>query len=467
MPGHSKNFAALRVLTGLLLGLCCLPSPAALAEPELARGAMVDAGTAPSPKDAAPAAPEAFAAYGQATLVSQSHGSFASPYQGKNSLGPGADVATTTDLTLFLGARLSEGGELWANPEIDQGFGLSNTLGLGGYPSGEAYKVGNNRPYQRLPRLFFRQTFNLGGEAQTLAASANQLSGTRTDDNVILTAGKFSVVDVFDTNAYAHDPRSDFFNWAVVESGAFDYAADAWGFTKGVSAEWTQSWWTLRGGFFDLSTTPNTTVLDPTFAQHEWLAELEKRYQWGEHPGKLKLLVFSNAGKMGGYRDALQAASGSAPDTAAVRRGAQQSGFALNLEQELAADLGAFARASQNGGKYEAFDFTEINQSLSGGVALKGDRWGRDSDTLGAAFAVNGLSSDARSYFAAGGIGILIGDGHLNYGAEKILEGYYAWATPRVEQLTLTLDYQYIANPAYNRDRGPVSIFGLRAHKEF
>jgi high affinity Mn2+ porin len=459
MPENYKNFAVPRVLTGLL---GCLLCAAAGADP-------VEAMPSSQAADMVATAPETWAAYGQATLVSQSHGSFASPYQAANSLYPGSEIATTTDLTLFLGARLPAGGELWANPEIDQGFGLSNTEGMAGFPSGEAYKVGANRPYPRLPRLFYRQTINLGGEAQAVAQSANQLSGTRTDDNIILTVGKFSVVDVFDTNAYAHDPRSDFFNWAVVESGAFDYAADSWGFTKGASAEWTQSRWTLRGGFFTLSQTPNTTILDQTFHQHEWVAELEQRHQWGEHLGKIKLLGFVNQGNFGSYADALQQVAGThnAPDTALVRRYSSRPGIALNLEQEVTSDLGAFARASLNNGTKEADDFTEINRSLSGGVSLKGDRWGRHDDTAGAAFAANGLSSNARAYFAAGGIGILIGDGHLNYATEKILEGYYAYAAPAIEHLTLTLDYQYIVNPAYNQDRGPVSIFGLRAHKEF
>ena len=365
--------------------------------------------------------------------------------------------------------RILEGGELWINPEIDQGFGLSDTLGVAGFPSGEAYKVGANAPYLRLPRLFYRQSFNLRGEQQTIASAVNQLGLTRSADNIILTIGKFSVTDVFDTNAYAHDPRADFFNWSIVDSGAFDYAADAWGFTKGASIEWTQSWWTLRGGFFDLSTTPNSTTLDPTFSQHEWVGELEERHQLWEHPGKVKLLAFVNQGKMGSYTDALQLAqqTSNPPDTALVRRGSSQSGFAINLEQELTSDMGGFARASVNEGNQEAFDFTEINQSLAAGLSLRGDRWGRHDDTFGFAAVANGLSSDARNYFAAGGMGILIGDGHLNYGSEKIMETYYSYSVHAVDHLMLTLDYQYVINPAYNRDRGPVSILGARVHLEF
>ena len=407
--------------------------------------------------------------YGQATFVYQSHSSFNSPYQGQNSLRTDNNNAETTDITLFSGIRAGS-GELWINPEIDQGFGLSNTLGMAGFPSGEAYKVGANTPYLRLPRAFYRKVFNLGGEEQSIQASANQLARTQTADNLIVTIGKFSVVDIFDTNAYAHDPRTDFLNWSVVDAGAFDYAADAWGYTKGMALEWTKSRWTLRGGFFDLSTIPNTTVLDHTFAQHEWVGEIEERHQLFGHDGKLKLLGFVNKGNMGSYADALQLAmqTNSIPDTALVRRGSSNSGFALNLEQEIASDLGAFARASANEGSKEAFEFTEINKSVSAGLSLKGSRWGRNDDTAGLAFVANGLSGAARSYFAAGGMGILIGDGQLpHYGLEKITEAYYSYAVPGLDHLFLTANYQYAINPAYNMDRGPISFFGFRLHKDF
>lgn len=407
--------------------------------------------------------------YGQFTGVFQSHTGFTSPYLGKNSLNPANNNAETTDLTLFAGMRIGN-GEFWLNPEVDQGFGLSNTVGVAGYPSGEAYKVGANAPYLRLPRAFYRQVFNLGGEDQTITAAANQLSRTQSVNNIILTMGKFSVVDIFDTNAYAHDSRSDFLNWSIVDSGAFDYAADAWGFAKGLSLEWTQSNWTLRGGFFDLSKIPNTTVLDPTFTQHEWVAELEERHHFSGHPGKIKLLGFVNRGEMGSYADAVMLAqqTGNTPDTTKVRRYSSQSGAAINIEQELSDDLGAFARISKNTGRNEAFEFTEINQSIVAGLALKGERWGRHDDTFGIAAVTNGLSSDARAYFSAGGIGILIGDGQLiHYGAEKIMESYYSYCVDALDHLMLTVNYQYIINPAYNQDRGPVSIFGVRVHKEF
>ncbi|MBY0578374.1 MAG: carbohydrate porin [Burkholderiales bacterium] len=411
--------------------------------------------------------PETWGMHVQFTNVSQWHPAFTSPYQGQNSLTPTSNSNETSDLTLFAGFRISNGGEIWMNPEIDQGFGLTNTVGMAGFPSGEAYKIGANGPYLRLPRLFYRQTISLGGSEQPLESAANQLGGTQSTDNVILTAGKFSVVDVFDTNIYAHDPRSDFMNWSIVESGAFDYAADAWGYTTGASAEWTQSWWTLRGGLFDLSKSPNGTKLDPKLSQREWVGELEERHQLYGHPGKIKLLGFLNQGRMGSYDDALRLAmqTNTTPDVALVRRGSSRPGAAINIEQEVSSDLGVFVRASMNDGSKEAFEFTEINRSLCAGLSLHGDRWGRHDDIFGLAAAANGLSGAARNYFAAGGIGILIGDGRLNYGPEKIAETYYSLHA--TDHLVLTLDYQYVVNPAHNQDRGPVSIFGTRAHVEF
>lgn len=405
--------------------------------------------------------------HGQATNVTQWHPSFRAPYTGTNSLQPGNASAETTDATLYLGLRPWRGGEFYLNPEVEQGFGLSDTLGVAGFPSAEAYKVGTDQPYVRLQRAFLRQVIDLGGTAEKVDDDANQLAGTRSSDNLTITIGKFSVVDLFDTNRYAHDPRADFLNWSVIDAGAFDYAADAWGYTMGAALEWTRAWWTVRAGLFALSDTPNSTHLDTGFGQTQWVAEFEARHHAFGRPGKVKLLGFVSRGDMGAYADAVALAqqTGALPDTALVRRRAARAGAVLNVEQELTDDLGFFARASGNNGGYEAYDFTDINRSVSAGLSLQGKAWGRPDDTVGAAFVQNGLSSAARSYFAAGGLGLLIGDGRLSYGPERIAELYYRWQPQR--HLAVTFDLQYIANPAYNRDRGPVSIAGLRLHAEF
>lgn len=439
-----------------LVRLLCLAAPALAFTP------------AALASDAAPAGiDEAWNLYGQATHVTQGHPGFHAPYSGTNSLSPNSTSAETADLTLFAGWRLGANTALYLNPEMDQGFGLNNTVGVAGFTSGAAYKVGNNAPYFRMPRAFVRHVINLGGETVQLESAPNQLAGTQSADNLTLTVGKFSVVDLFDTNRYAHDPRGDFLNWSILEGGAFDYAADAWGYTYGAAAEWTQDWWTLRGGVFDLSKVPNSTQLETGFNQYELVSEFEARHQWNGHPGKVKVLAFVNRGNMGSYSDAVQLAqqTGGVPDTSQVRRRASRSGALLNLEQELSPDLGVFARASVNSGNQETFEFTDINRSLSSGLSLSGDCWGRAQDKLGVAFVVNGLSGQAKQYFAAGGMGVLVGDGQMRYGNEKVAEVFYNWQA--MKHLSVGFDLQYVVNPAYNRDRGPIPVYALRLHADF
>ena len=401
--------------------------------------------------DAAGDTDENWSLHGQTTFTEQYHPAFTSPYRGANSLDPGSRGDETIDLTLFAGLRLWRGAEAYADPEVDQGFGLSDTLGVAAFPSGEAYKVGSEPPYFRLQRLFFRQTFDLGGETQKLDPAANQLGGDRTADNLIVTLGKISVVDIFDTNTYAHDPRADFMNWAVIDSGAYDYAADSWGYSYGIATEWTQGWWTLRAGLFDLSKVPNEKHLETDFSQFELVSEIEERHKLFGRDGKLKLLAFVNRGRMGDYNDAvaLAALTHAAPNTALVRNYASRPGAAFNFEQEAMDNLGVFARASLNDGSKEAYEFTEINRSLAVGLSLKGTAWSRPDDTIGAAEEVAGISNASRGYLAAGGLGILIGDGRLpQYGLENVVETYYSAKV--ASWFTATFDYQFIANPAYN-----------------
>lgn len=418
---------------------------------------------------AGPQLPEAddWAVHGQLTNITQKHADFTAPYSGAQSLSPHGPAEETTDATLQLGRRLWNGAEVWINPEMDQGFGFNNTLGVAGFPSGGAYKIGANQPYLRLTRLFVRQLINLDGAAAGIDAGPNQFAMESTANTVVITAGKFSVTDIFDNNSYAHDPRADFLNWAIIDAGSFDYGADPWGYTFGAAAEWAQDWWTLRAGFFQLSPVPNGKIVRINFGGNSSDLEFEARHSWAGHPGKIKLLAWINQGKMGSYDDALShaALTGNAPVTADVRRYTSRPGIVLNMEQELSDDVGAFARMSADRGDKETYEFTDINQSLSAGVAIKGNRWQRPDDTIGVAAVVNHLSGAAQQYFAAGGLGLLIGDGRLNYAPEKIAETYYAMHINSFS--TLSLDYQYITNPAYNRDRGPVSVYGVRLHASF
>ena len=422
-----------------------------------------------SPDEAAEVETENWAVHAQSTFTPMYHPGFPAAFSGAQSLDAHEQARETWDVTLYAGVRPWRGAEFWFNPEIDQGFGLSNTFGVAGYLSGEAYKVGKSDPYFLIQRTFLRQTIDLGGETQKLDPDLNQLGGTQTANRLVFTAGKFSVVDVFDNNKYAHDPRQDFFNWSVIDMGAFDYAANAWGYTYGASAEWYQDWWTIRAGVFDLSTVPNGQNQTPGFLpQRQWVVELEERHTLWDQPGKLKALYWIDQGNLGTYPDAISLgqATGTTPATGAVRSFRTKSGGGLNLEQQIMPDLGFFARASLSQGNVEEDAFTDINQSLSAGFSLNGNRWGRSDDTVGLAGVINRISHEGKLYLAAGGLGGIIGDGALpNAGPEQILEAYYS--IPVFSFAHLTADYQFVNNPAYNRDRGPVSVFGLRARVQF
>jgi len=408
--------------------------------------------------------PTRFAVYGQATYVEQETDGFQAPYSGPNSLSPGLG-RETTDATLYMGAHLWDGAELWLNPEADQGFGLDDTLGLAGFSSGEAYKVGHKAPYFRLQRAFLRQTINLGGEASAADAGPNQFAVRQAADRVILTLGKMSVGDIFDVNRYAHDPRADFLNWSVIDAGTFDYAADAWGYTVGGAAEWYVGSWAWRAGVFDLSDVPNSARLQPGFGEYQVDLEAEHRHELFGQPGKVDLTAFESHGRMALLRDAVAygRASGLPPDPAPVRRYRKRDGLSVNVEQQLTSTVGMFARLGDAGGNVETYEFTDIDRTASLGVSVSGGPWHRPRDTVGAAEVVDALSPERREYLAAGGLGILVGDGRLPHaGNEHILETYYDLAAASF--LNVTLDYQRVENPAYNRDRGPASIFALRVH---
>ena len=414
------------------------------------------------------ATPQAWAVHGQATVVDQATFAFRSAYRGPNSLDPGARGKETADVTLYAGVRLWPGMEAWINPEFDQGFGLSNTLGVAGFPSGEAYKVGMARPYFRLQRLFLRQTIDLGGERQAVDADLNQLASSHTADHLVITAGKLGVPDIFDTNPYSHDPRGDFLNWSLIDAGSFDYAADAWGYTVGAAAEWYTGRWTLRGGVFNLSKVPNSEHLEYGFSQFQGIAEIEERHHLGGRPGVLKVTGFLSRGRMGAFDDAVAIAqsSGRPADIAAVRRYRSRSGVSFNLQQEMADGLGVFVRGGMAGGDVEPYEFSDIDRTLSGGLSLNGGRWGRPHDTFGVAAVINDISRAHQRFLAAGGTGILVGDGRLPHpGPEQTVETYYDLAA--YGPAHVSLDYQLVNHPAYNRDRGPVSIVAARLHAQF
>jgi high affinity Mn2+ porin len=412
--------------------------------------------------------------HGQTTLTWQGYPAIRSPYSGPNSLPGSGEGREITDATLYAGVRLWQGAQFWINPEIDQGFGLANTRGVAGFTSAEAYKEGAAYPYARVQRAFIRQTIDLGGNSEKVDADINQFAGAQTANRLVFTLGRFAVQDIFDTNLYANNAKVDFLNWSLVNAGTFDYASDAWGFTYGAAAEWYRGDWTVRGGLFDLTVTPaggNSPAggnLDPTFGQFQMVGEIERRYQlWGQ-PGAVKLTGFLSRGRAGQFADAiaLAALTGTPADINAVRRYTSRPGVSVNLQQQVTETLGVFARAGWADGNVEPWDVTDIDRTISAGASIKGKQWGRPDDTMGIAGVVNNISGVHQAFFNAGGLGILIGDGMLPHpGLEQIIEAYYSYAvTP---SLKLSLDYQFVANPAYNTDRGPASVVTVRFHAQF
>jgi high affinity Mn2+ porin len=406
--------------------------------------------------------------HAQTTVLPQGYGPIHSPYTGPDSLPGGGQMQATWTSTAFLGVRLWQGAEFYFDPELTQGFGINGALGVAGFPNGEAQKAGAPFPKIRAQRYYVKQTFGLGGEQEDVDDGPNQLSGKRDIDRVTVIVGRFAMGDFFDNNAYAHDPRADFMNWAMWSSAAWDFPADLPGYTRGAFVELNQKDWAVRGAFVEVPTKPNSDIL--TFNGQGTVVEFEGRYSIAEQPGKIRLGAFDNVGNTGNYNQALAIENADpALDInavmASIRHDNQKYGVYANLEQQLIKDVGLFARASWNNGSNEILSFTDIDRSVSGGLSIKGSFWGRPDDTVGIGGAVNGLSDAHRAYLAAGGIGLIIGDGQLNYSPERILETYYAYNLRK--GITVTADYQLITNPSYNADRGPVSVFSGRLHGEF
>jgi high affinity Mn2+ porin len=434
--------------------------------------AAADAGDARATTSASsPTEFDNWAIHGQTTYIQQGYPPFHSPYLGPNSFTPWAQTRNTWTVSAFLGLKLWQGGELYYNPELLQGFGLHDTTGAAGFPNGEAQK--SNFPYFRYStsRLFLRQTIGLGGEQEKSESGYGQLGGNRDVSRLTFWVGRLSVHDIFDNNSYALDPRLDFMNWSIWAAGAFDYPADKVGLGYGAVSELNQKYWALRVGYFLTGNQPNSNEFDMTlFRRGAYVGELETRHSVFSLPGKVRFGLWADTYFSGSYREAVDlslAVPNLDPTDAivATRTGRTKYGYYVNFEQSLTEHLAIFGRWSWNDGRNEISAFTDIDRSLMFGAAITGKAWGRPDDRIGLAGAVNALSPEHRDYIAAGGLGVLIGDGMLNYHNERILETYYAMRV--LKGLTMTFDYQYMINPAYNADRGPISFFSGRLHGEF
>ena len=414
----------------------------------------------------APALARDWSLHGQITYQLQAHGAFESPYEGTNSFQDRKETRGSFTSTLFIGRRLWTGAEAYVNVEAIAGQGLSRVLGLAGPPNGETYRVDSPELKANLARLFLRQTIALGGESEGQEDAENHLEGHRAARRIVVTVGKISGTDVFDDNAYAHEPRTQFNNWSLWANAAWDYPADTRGYTWGVALEIYHDAWVVRLGTFLEPREANGLEFDHDVARaHGDVVEIAHRHAFSDRAGAVRLLSFWNHARMGVYRDAL-GLSPDAPDVTATRApGRSKYGFGLNLEQEIVPGVGAFLRAGWNDGKTESWAFTEIERTLSFGASLDGKLWKRPGDLLGVAFALNGIGADHRDYLAAGGVGFMLGDGALRAENESVLEVFYRAAFGRI--LSVSADLQRFGNLAFNGDRGPVTIYGLRLHAAF
>lgn len=402
----------------------------------------------------------------QQTVITQYHPAFTAKYTGFNSLHTPEETQTSLTSTMYLGLRLWEGASFHFNPELAGGSGFSQTRGVAGFPNGETFRIGSLAPAIYLARLYLEQTFALSKHYSICDDEFNQLKQKIYDRQFRVVVGKYSAADFFDFNKYSHDPREHFMNWSLMSNGAWDYPANTRGYTWGTLLEYTSPKLEARVGFNLEPTYANGPVLDWNVDKAlASTAELQYNYSIGKSHGNIKVLVFSNKAAMGSYT--LAVLNPDTTDIALTRKYSRtKNGICFNIEQEITDWIGVFARAGWNDGKNETWAFTEIDQSAQIGLSFYGKKWKRKYDEFGAAFVTNGISIYHQAYLKKGGYGFIIGDGNLNYKPEMITEVYYNFIIPKLN-LSIAPDYQYIINPGYNADRGPVHVFSLRAHVQF
>jgi high affinity Mn2+ porin len=432
---------------------------------KLAAASSSNSAVVPATEIASEPPPQNWNWHVQNTDILQGDPAFPARYSGPNSLDSQGEIRETVSFDLYAGVRLWSGAEAHIDGLLWQGFGLSQTLGAEAFPNGEAFRLGTKVPNVNCARLFLRQTIGFGGEQENVEDDPLHLAGKQDVSRLTLTLGRMSAKDIFDNNSYANDPRTQFMSWALMANEAWDYPADSLGYMTGFAAELNQPVWALRYGFFQMPRVSNGTAQDERFLT-AWgmVTELERRFTLRGHPGTVRFLAYFNHAHMGSYQDAINHPA-PAVNIFASRAYRYKYGFGLNLEQEIVKNVGVFSRSGWSDGRTEGWTFSDVDYTATLGLSVKGESWRRPNDTFGLAGAANGISRVHQKFLEAGGSGILAGDGALNYGWEKSLETYYdcqVWKTCH-----FTVDYQFITNPAFNRDRGPVSVIGGRLHWEF
>jgi len=414
--------------------------------------------------------------HGQTTYINQRYNNFTASYSGLNSMSAQKSMSYTWSGTLFFGARILPDTDVYFNPEVFSGVPFSGLVGLAGFTNGEANKAAGSQAKFYSARAFVRHTINQEGDKVELADEANQISQIVSSNRVVLTGGQFSVLDIFDDSTYAKDPRVQFMNWGNLTYLAYDYAADARGYSWGLAGEWYRDNWVLRAARMLAPKDPNGRDLNwQIFQSYGDQVEVERQHNIGGLPGKVSVLAYRNKMVLARFQDATNyVLQNNAQGTQAinnVRTNEQfKTGIGINGEQALSNTVGIFGRAFTSDGHTETMSFTEADNSLSVGVSINGLNWNREKDTIGISMMQNGLSSYRRQYLQAGGVSYFIGDyaspsQTITYKPEQIAELYYNALL--VKNVLLGVNYQHVNNPAYNSARGPVQIYSFRVHAEF
>ncbi len=422
-----------------------------------------------SQKDSAKPVDKKYSLHWQTTFIPQYHFDCFSPYAGDNSLLPSEPTRASISGTAFLNYTPFKNTYLICNPEAAGGKGLSSTLGIAGFPNGEVYRVGDPKPKPFIARLYAEQRFPLSNRKEYAEDDLNQIAETTHKDYLSVIVGKFSLTDFFDDSKISHDPRTEFMNWSLMGNGAWDYPANTRGYTLGAVVQAVYKNWAFRTALTTVPIEANGPELQFKWGKAMgWVWEIEKSHLFQKnetHFSTLHAGVFLNHAKMGNYQLAIQSAGTQPPDVTDSRLyGRTKWGYYASMDNHFGS-FHHFIKTSWNDGKNETWAFTEIDRSFTTGVQWDGDLWKRKKDKFAIAYVSNGLSDNHKTYLAKGGYGFLIGDGKLNYGSEQIIEAYYS--IHLIKQVYLSPDYQFISNPAYNKDRGPVHIVALRLHAEF
>jgi len=413
----------------------------------------------------------------QFTTIEQGHPTFHALYSGQNSLQPASESHLSVTSTLFLGRRLWQGASIFLDAEIAGGEGMSYSLGLAGAANGETFRIGNPAPALYVARGYFEQNIALRSNLPTEHRSGeqNKIADNVPTSRITITVGKFSLADFFDDNAYSHDPRGEFMNWALMDNGAWDYPANTRGYTWGAVVELFEPGYEVRLSSVLVPKIANSEIYDLDIHKaHGETAEFVKKFNVLNYPGTIRILGFANFSRAPRYATAVQQMSEG--DSALIKvirgqlaggqYGGVKYGWGLNVSQQLSTRLGLFSRVGWNDGQTATWAFTEIDRTASAGIRIRTDIEKRPDNNFGLAFIVNGISAAHRNYLNAGGYGFILGDGRLtHYGEEQIVEAFYK--VKLIPAVWVTADYQFVVNPGYNRDRGPVQIFALRTHIEF